>query len=170
MPYLTPAALPAPLYDDALDDLFQGLLAGITGLPGDLVRPRYQRKPPKQPAADVTWCAVGVMDIDPDAGPALDVDQVGALVRHETLHVLASFYGPNASAAAAQARDGLTLPQNAVLQLMTYVNSDTMRKASELVNEQWIQRIDLPMQFRRQVKRAYSVQTILAADVVRNPD
>lgn len=168
MTYTTPAAAPAPLYDDALDDLFQGLLAGVTGLPGDLVRPRYQRKPPKQPAVDVTWCAVGVMDIDADTGPALDSNAAGDLVRHEVIHVLASFYGPNATAAASLARDGLALPQNSVLQLMSYVNSDTMRKASELVNEQWIQRIDLPVVFRRQVKRAYPVQTIVAADVVRN--
>lgn len=171
MTILTPNPTPTPLYGDALDDLIHDLFVGLTGLDGSLVRPRFQVKPPKQPPQGTDWCAVGVMDDDPDAQPAMTANPDGVnldFVRHETIHVLASFYGPNAGALAAQARDGLALSQNNEIlasQLMLYVNNDTIRKVPELVGEQWVDRRDLPVTFRRQVKRAYAVASIASADV-----
>lgn len=165
--FLTPDPSTAPLYDDALDDVFQALFVGITGLDGSMVRPRFQVRPPKQPDASTNWCAVGVMDIENDAGPVLDQEQQH-MQRHETVHVLASFYGPNGRALATQARDGLGLLQNnesLASQLMLYINNDTIRKVPELVGEQWVQRYDLPLTFRRQIKRTYAVEYIVAAGV-----
>lgn len=173
--YLTPEGSPAaPLYDDALDDLLQALFVGLTGLAGTYVRPRFQLKPPKQPAASVDWCAVGAMRIVRDASPAIEHDPTAdaglghdTLTRHEDIHILASFYGPHASALATMAQDGITLAQNNEVlqsQLMMYVNTDTIMQVPELVNEQWIRRFDLPMHFRRQVKRAYAVENIVSAD------
>lgn len=164
---LIPDPTSAPLYDDALDDVFQALFVGLTGLDGSMVRPRFQLRPPKQPDASTNWCAVGVMDIDSDAGPALDQSQQ-EYQRHETIHVLASFYGQNGRALATQARDGLGIVQNnesLASQLMLYVNNDTIRKVPELVGEQWVQRYDLPVTFRRQIKRTYAVESLVAADV-----
>lgn len=166
--YLVPSPAGAPLYDDALDDLLQGAFVGITGLPGAMVRPRFQAKPPKQPDGATDWCAVGVMHIERDANPVVGFVE-RQLVRHEEIHVLASFYGPNAGAFAAIAADGLALLQNnAALssQLMLYVNNDTIRQVPELVNEQWIRRFDLPVRFRRQVKRTYAVESLVSADSV----
>lgn len=170
--YLAPTT-PDPLYDDALDDLFQGVVAALSGLPGKNVRPRFQTTPPKQLGADVDWCAVGVMTIDRDANPVTThrPDGLGAddLVRHEEIHVLASFYGPHAGAIAARTADGLALVQNNDVlqsQLMLYVNNDTIRQVPELVNEQWIRRLDLPIRFRRQVKRSFEVNSFAAADSV----
>jgi hypothetical protein len=170
--YLTPTA-GAAVYDDALDDLLQTVFVGLTGLPGANVRPRYQAKPPKQRAGTVDWCAVGVMVLDKDAAPAIASQDDGSatLQRHEDIHVLASFYGPNAGALASQAADGLALVQNnevLMSQLMTYVNNDTIRQVPELVGEQWIRRMDLPVHFRRQVKRAYAVQSLASADSILN--
>jgi len=162
------------LYDDALDDFFQTVFVGLTGLAGQFVRPRFQLKPPKQPASSVDWCAVGCIRIDPDANPSIEHDPAAEsglghdnFTRHEDLHVLASFYGPNASGFAAMVRDGANILQNNEVlqtQLMMFVNTDTIRQVPELVNEQWIRRYDLPMKFRRQVKRAYAVQNIVSAD------
>lgn len=166
--YLVPSPAGAPLYDDALDDLFQALFVGVTGLPAPLVRPRYQVKPPKQPDTMTDWCAVGVMHIERDANPVIGFVE-NQLARHEEIHVLASFYGPNAGSFAATAADGLAILQNnalLALQLMLYVNNDTIRQVPELVGEQWIRRLDLPIRFRRQVKRTYAVGSFVSADSV----
>lgn len=166
--YLVPSAAAAPLYDDALDDLLQTVFVGVTGLPAPLVRPRYQVKPPKQPDTATDWCAVGVMHIDRDANPVLGFVE-NQLMRHEEIHVLASFYGPHAGTLAATAADGLSLLQNnavLALQLMLYVNNDTIRQVPELVGEQWIRRFDLPIRFRRQIKRTYAVGIFVSADSV----
>lgn len=168
--YLTPSGA-APLYDLDLDLFLQTVFVGLSGLPGAMVRPRYQPTVPKQPAANVDWCAVGVMDIDKDDNPVVlhsdDGDGSSTLIRHEEIHVLASFYGPNSARIADTVRDGLYLGQNneaLSLQLMLYVNNDTIRQVPELVNEQWIRRRDLPILFRRQVKRTYAVQNLVSAD------
>lgn len=49
--YLPPSTSPA--YDAALDQMFHDLVMGITGLTGDLVRPRWQAEPPQQPEHSV---------------------------------------------------------------------------------------------------------------------
>lgn len=170
--YLLPADAPAPEEDADLDALFQGAVRDITGLPGDLVRPRWQPTPPKQPEASVNWCAIGVTMSDPDAGPAIthlkDDDGADQVVRHEELELLTSFYGPNAMGNAAKLRDGISLPQNMeALQTSAIglVEVGRIRTAPELVNQQWIRRCDLVLYFRRKVTRVYPVRHIVAADV-----
>ncbi|WP_285908116.1 hypothetical protein, partial [Pseudodesulfovibrio pelocollis] len=51
--YLTPAT--APLTQDQLVAVLHGAVSGITGLAAELIRPRWQPRPPKQPDHDVTW-------------------------------------------------------------------------------------------------------------------
>lgn len=171
--FLVPGASPAPLEDDALDDLFQTLIAGLTGLPGDLVRPRWQVKPPKQPAPSVDWCAVGVTRQERDAGPVITHDPLASgglgqdkVKRHEELGVLVSFYGPNAGKYAGLVADGAGILQNNELlqsNLVVFVNSDTIRQVPELVAEQWVKRRDLPLRFRREVVRVYPILNIVSA-------
>jgi len=168
--YLAPTT-PAPLDDDALDDFFAVLVCGITGLDRNLVRPRWQPEPPPEPAIGVNWCAIGVMDSEPDAGAWIRHRPAGDgsddMQRHETLNVLASFYGPSASGNAARLRDGLALPQNReVLQLsgMGFVENGRAVLLPDLVNQQWRRRVDLPMSFRRQVSRTYPVLNLLSAE------
>ena len=106
----------APTYDAALDAIFQQMIVGLTGMQGSLVRPRWQPVMPKQPEPNVDWCAIGVTLIDPDAGPAFVHDSTGdgqdVALRHESIDVLCSFYGPNAAANAALVRDAIAIPQN----------------------------------------------------------
>ncbi|MFT2520511.1 hypothetical protein ACMWQB_30330, partial [Escherichia coli] len=57
--YLVPAVASPPLDDDDLDNLLHDMIAGISGLPRAMVRPRWQPTVPKQPEPGVNWCAFG---------------------------------------------------------------------------------------------------------------
>lgn len=171
--YLSPdGPLSSPRSDIDLDKLFQGAVAGITGLPGSMVRPRWQPVTPKQPEPSVDWCALGVAVVEPDAGPALSHNAAGlgsdTSIRHEQIDVMLTFYGPNAGAYASRLRDGLGLVQNIEAlraQSIAFVETGQVRTVPDLVNQQWIRRCDMLARFRRKVTRTYSVLNIVAADV-----
>jgi hypothetical protein len=168
--YLQPTALSPPLEDADLDAIFQQMIVGLTGLPGNMVRPRWQPTVPKQPEPTVNWCAIGVMDSDADANPYMEHDpaNVGSdtLQRNEVLIVLASFYGPNASAYAAMARDGIFVSQNNAMLAtnnMGLVDVGRKRAVPELVNQQWVRRFDFEIRIRREILRTYNVLNIQSA-------
>ena len=170
--YLSPVSAATPEDDKALELILQGAIAGITGLPGDMVRRRWQENSPKQPEPLTDWCAFCVTDITPDAGPAITHNSSGdgsdSYVRHESIAVLAIFYGPNGMANAARLRDGLAMPQNMeALQArgMALVETSPSLSIPELVNQQWIRRYDLHMGLRRKVERTYPVLNIVSAPV-----
>lgn len=171
--YLAPDQLSPPLDDDALDDEFQKAIRGITGLPGNFVRPRWQARPPIQPAASDDWCAFGIATQMPDDGPHIQHTGAGngfdTLKRHESIKVLLTFYGPNAKRNAGIMRDGIQVPQN--LEQLALVNIGLVslgdiQAVPELVNQQWVKRYDLPMQFNRQIVRVYGVQNIVEANPI----
>lgn len=159
----------APLSDDALDDALQALVAAVTGLDGTLVRPRFQIVPPRQPEPEIDWCAIGVMTEEGDANPAIAHDPTGGpggqgqdtFARHEQLEVLASFYGPNGAGLAKRLRDGLMIPQNMENVLLKFVNSGTIRKAPEQVNQRWVTRHDMVLKFRQKTERTYQVENFV---------
>ena len=170
--YLSTGATP-PLEDLDLDAEFQKAVVGITGLVGNLVRPRWQAIPPKQPEVSVNWCSIGVTTQTPDAGPLINHIGTGngtdELQRHEDINLECTFYGPLGQRYASMFRDGLGVPQNmeglnAVLIALTEVGE--IVTAPELFNQQWIRRFDITVKFRRQVKRTYSVLNILSASPV----
>jgi len=169
--YLAPVVAPAPAQDIELEDLLQGMVKGITGLPGQFVRPRWQEKIPKQPEPLVNWCAIGVHSTKTVAYPAVTHDG-GAdghdnYEMHEELKVVASFYGPQAQAYAAILRDGIFIPQNGEAiraQRMAFIGASDVLPAPELVNQQWVRRYDISIQMRRQVVRVYPVLNILSAE------
>lgn len=167
--YLQPVGS-APAEDAALDSIFQQMIVGITGLPGNMVRPRWQPTVPKQPEPSTNWCAIGVTGVEHDANSYEYHDPTGSgtdtLIRHEILTVLASFYGPNALSNAAQARDGMYVQQNnATLDQyeMGLVEVGSIVTAPELVNQQWIRRFDLSIRIRRRIVRTYQILTVLSA-------
>jgi len=159
-----------PPYDAALDAIFQAMIVGITGLPGNMVRPRWQPNIPKQPPPATDWCAFGVTVQAPDDGPAIVHNGAGngsdTYIRHEQVDVLASFYGPNGAQYAQQLADGLSIPQN-LEQLkandMNSVVTGDIRSAPDLINEQWVRRYDMQLTFRRKITRTYAVLNILTA-------
>ncbi len=171
--YLAPVAASPPLEDGDLDAQFQQAVVGITGLPGALVRPRWQATNPKQPEPSTNWCSIGVMDITPDAGPYIQHKGAGQgqddFTRHEQIELVATFYGPQAQRYAAMLRDGFGMPQN-IESLnavgISFVECQAFRPVPELVNQQWIRRYDMALTFRRQVRRVYGVLNVLSADPV----
>jgi hypothetical protein len=168
--YLSPAVSSPPLEDDALTAIFQQMIVGITALPGNMVRPRWQPNPPKQPEPTVNWCALGIAVQTLDDGPAIIHNGTGngsdTYIRHEQIDVLASFYGPNAMQNAQLLSDGLAIPQNLEqlkAQDMNSVDTGKIRAVPDLINEQWIRRYDIELTFRRKITRTYAVLNILTA-------
>lgn len=172
--YLAPSS-DSPAEDDALARQLQAMVVGITGLPGAMVRPRWQPTPPAQPAITVDWAAIGVTRQRP-------VDHIGAIVhrsdadgglgadelqRHEEIELLASFYGPNAQGFASRLRDGLSIGQNRealAAQDIAFVACGEIVHAPELVQTRWRRRADLAVTLRRQITRVYPVRNLTAAE------
>lgn len=193
--YLAPVDAQPPPEDAALDAIFQQLVAGVTGLPGSMVRPRWQPVIPRQPEPNINWCALGISDQTMDAGPAIihqsqfeqpivtgdgssvvtdDNSTVGSvnvngqdvMQRHEDIDVLCSFYGPSAKGYAHLLVDGMYVPQNneQIKALgISFIGTGDIRTAPDFVNEQWIRRYDVTLQFRRMVSRTYAVLNLLSA-------
>lgn len=157
--------------DDAQLALFlQQTVAGVIGIPGNLVRPRWQPNPPTQPPAGTDWVAIGVMERIPTDYPRERVNSSGTLTqsRWETLDVLASFYGPNAGFNSSQLRDGLYIAQNREL-LGTYGirlrDVGSARTVPELVATSWLNRVDMPISLVRQLDRTYAILEMLSANI-----
>ncbi|WP_011298550.1 phage neck terminator protein [Cupriavidus necator] len=174
--YLAPTA-PVPPEDDALDDLLQALVAGITGLSGAMVRPRWQPTVPKQPEPSVNWCALGLEVQENDDGPAIQHDPAGdgsdTYIRHQDIELLCTFYGPAAKGYAQRLADGLAIPQNGEqlgLNDMAFVSAGEIRAAPDFVNQQWVRRYDMKLALRRKITRTYPVLNILSADVSTTTD
>lgn len=174
--YLAPSSTSVG-YDEAFKRQLTQMVRGIAGLPDGSVRPRWQAIPPKQPPAGTAWAAIGITRITPDWGAAIihhpaneGADEVQ---RHETVDVIASFYGADLYGTAARLRDGLSVAQNreamrsagiALLEAGEIVN------APEFVNQQWIERADLSLKFRREISRIYPVLNLLSAQGTFVPD
>ena len=168
--YLLPAPSPAPLEDAALDAFLQQIVAGVTGMPGAMVRPRWQPESPNLPDFGTDWAAVGVTDQDPDTYAYIQHEPTGdgsdTLERQETITMLTSFYGPHAGGNVSLLQDGLQMGQNReVLFLNGFVLQETGRatKAPVMIKDKWTHRVDVQIIFRRQINRVYQVFNILSA-------
>lgn len=165
--YLIPVT--APDDDDAFLDFLQEVIVGITGLPGDLVRPSYQPDPPLRPAIDVDWCGFYVTNQNAQGHTYLGVNEDGLssrMVRHEDFELFVRMYGPNCGKMAGMLRDGLELSQNReqlYLAGMSYRDYSGIVKLPELVNELWYSRADITLSMSRELNRDYSVLSFVAA-------
>ncbi|WP_089177146.1 hypothetical protein [Bosea sp. AS-1] len=175
--YLAQSSAP-PAEGDDLDDILQKVVVGITGIDGTLVRPRWAANPLPRPERTVNWCAIGVTGIEADAFPAVihhgTGDGYDELQRHETIDLLASFYGPAAASNAALFKDGLSIAQNREELFkvqMSVLETGRIIKAPDLLNNTWIEKYDVPVRFRRCVTRTYPVLNLLSAQgTVSTPD
>jgi hypothetical protein len=165
----TGGVLTTPLPDEtALRRFLQGLVAGITQLPGASVRPRWQRKPPPMPAADADWVSFDIRDRTVEGHGYLvpTSDDESKLVRWEAFSLACSFYGPNGAAYAERLRDGLELSQNReplLLAGMSYRGPDTLQHLPELHNDEWHERHDLTLRFARELDKRYDVLCFVGA-------
>ena len=154
---------------EALEDVFHDLIAGVLGLPGQLVRPTSQLYGVKAPGDEVDWCAFDVRQLGAAGGTA-EITHVpdaqnghDRLVTHKPVQVLLYFYGPGASELADALVDGLQVEQNrAILRKnnMGFVNAGPQVAVPENRNAKWLARTDLTLNFNRQVTREYAVKDI----------
>jgi hypothetical protein len=169
---------------DAIQAALQGQIAALTGLPGDLVRPRWQPMPPAQPDASVSWCSLGSTMIEADEFPYLEhiggvtypgqpAPGYSVMSRHATLTVVVSFYGPDCEYYSSALRDGLYVPQNyeplseVGLKLRTVHD---LARIPELVNNQWINRVDIRVEYRAQWERILPIFDLAGATFVAQSD
>ena len=165
--YLTPSVITPELSDEPLRVFLQGLVSGVTGLAPQLVRPRWQPEPVGRPQQNVTWAAVGVGKRTPDY---FDFSQHQAGIgdvkyRNEILEIAVSIYGPQAESTAQLLSFGLQVAQNLEqLALNRYglVDVSEALTIGELVNELWVERVDLTVRLRHAQIYTYPILEILS--------
>jgi hypothetical protein len=168
--YLQPQATPIVTEDATLRAFLHDVISAITGLSSDKVRQAWQASPAPTPGIDVDWSAFAVVqqvaDFDSYQGEHLTGSTM-ALLRHETVEVLCTFYGPNCQSYAARLVDGMYLSQNRDVMRSVGVGSfdfSPIVHAPELFNDRYIERVDVTMTLRREIRRDYPILSLLAAD------
>jgi hypothetical protein len=166
---LLPTGAP-PANDVELQDFLQSWIVGITGILSKNVMPRWQKEPPNIPGENVDWLSFGIVrreaetfaaEIHISAGDGSD-----EIRRHEILHILVSFYGPNADNNLSILREGMQVGQNREplgLAGMGIVGCEDSTTIPEMIKERWMYRVDLPFSIRRQIVRTYPILNILSS-------
>ena len=173
--YLVPDKAPAPLEGEALEDFFQEIIVGITGLNPKMVRPAWQPEPPNIPQQGNVWCAFHFQDEESDTYPWVGENNDGLgqqLQRNEQFGVICSFYGTGAGSSALGTakvlRDGLAIAQNREPLFnagMGLIEVTAPQPVPVLVKEIWLYRSDITIRIRRNVVRQYDVLSITSAQV-----
>lgn len=148
-----------------LDVLLQSFVSTVTGLPGNLVRPRWQPVEPTYPEIGTNWCACGVtlQEGDVNTMTTVGADEQLSVHRHETITFLSSFYGPNASEYASRFRDGVAVGQNRWFldsNGMGVQSIGSISRVPTLLNQQWQNRVDFTLLLRRHTIRTYPLTTV----------
>lgn len=170
---LLPLSIGGAVDDDAFSAVVQGLVVGVTGLSGNLVRPRWQIQPPVTPGLTVDWCFVGREFTRGDADaftqhtPA-DGDTPGfdTAYRSQVVKVLASFRGPHREAKATLLTMGLSVDQNReVLKSLNInlVSCSDYRSGADLINNQWVETADVEFELRRWLAFTYPIFDLASA-------
>lgn len=172
--YLAPTT--SPDYDAALDVVLHDVIVGVTGLPGNLVRPKWQPVPPTRPEYTENWCSFGVQNMQSDYS-SYDEEQANGLSqkvdRDEVLEVLHSFHGPNSTANARRLKTALSVGQNRdalTAAGIALLDVGDVRRVPTLQTERWVQKADLLVRYRRRVSVSFPVLTILSGQVSIAPE
>ena len=163
---LPPEHLSPP--QERLEDTLHDVIAGVTALPGELVRPRWQPDPPVVPDPDVNWCAFGITRFEPANFPAIvhhgDGHGHDEIVDTEELEVLVSFFGPQHMVVARTLRRGIHIPQNRALLRpagLAFVRAGTITAVPAMVALGWRARADIPLTFRLETRSDAAVLNLL---------
>lgn len=157
-----------PPYDVELQDIVHDILAGCSGLANELIRPAWQPLPVKQPSASTDWMAFAITTVPAEDFPFEGVVQQGEQLvtqqyHHEFVQVLLTFYGPKAGGVMGGTRAALYLANNrAKMEAMGLTFIDVLQPTylPDLMNAQWINRVDLPAVFRRKLTRSFAGRDI----------
>jgi hypothetical protein len=157
-----------PLEGQALERFIHGVISGVTGIQGDLVRPKWQRNPPPIPDVDVDWVGFGIQSRQHDASAYhSQLDDKSELVRHELIEIACSFYGPSCLGNIAALTDCMELTQNNEALFLAgfgFVRVESGPHFPELVNNVFFDRADCMLLLRREMVRAYPVLPLLSAE------
>lgn len=173
--YLQPVSTNSEKNDQELDRFLSNLVSSITGIPGELVRPRWQKEPPNEPDFNVDWAAIGetgprtrdVFSAEVHVGGLSDGQDI--VIRNEILQILCSFYGPNAQANSELLAMGLGLAQNReAMELNGFglVEVQDSLRVPALIKDRWLWGMDTPIRLRRQQQYTYAVPSLIAAEGV----
>ena len=181
---MTAAILPSsppPAEDAAFDTALQAVVVAVTGLPSNMVRPRWQLVAPPQPEPEADWCAIGVVDETPEDNTYSRHDYTAAAGNGETttqtnvtVQILASFYGVNAKGYAALMRDGLMIAQNrealTVQSVSLVAMPDPVLFVPTMLNERAYPRADVRFRLRRAMVRVWPIRNIKSIQGAIIPD
>lgn len=169
---LTPTPAPAPLEGAALQNFLHDWFMGITALPGNMIRPRWQPEPANMPTNADNWLAFGIVRRESDTFASEQHVASGSgyneLRRHEVLNIALSFYGPDADNFAHLLREGMQVAQNRevlTLNSMGLVESGEVVAVPELVKNKWYYRVDMTVRIRRQIVRRYAVESLQSSRI-----
>ena len=166
--YLLPTSsepLPGHL---SLEDFIQTVISGVSGVAGNLVRPKWQIAPPKNPDIYTNWVAFAIVQVTPDANAYANTltDASTLLARMERLEIQVSFFGPQALEIYSVFRDGFQIQQN--LENLRAANmgfngvSQAIR-GPDLINQRYVDRWETSLTLMRFVQRVYPVLSFASA-------
>ena len=169
--YIQPSSTGGDLNDQALAQFLQQIVVGITGLPGSMVRPRWQAEPPNIPDFGTNWAAIGpgARKREPFAAVIHSPTGDGSskVIRNRQIDVLCSFYGPAAEANSELLANGLEVPQNREAMQLAGFNlvsaADGPIIAPALLKQRWQYRADVTFTLRQQQQYTYSVLNLEGA-------
>jgi hypothetical protein len=176
--YLGPQEPPGPMTGNTWQDFIHDVIAGVTGLDGSMVRPRWQTVPPNRPDITDNWCGFGIVSTTADYCPVfIHVDRgdhgrfpdgFDALQQMEENTIECAFYGPDCEKYVSYLQRGLWVPQNQAafrLNAVGLVSVSGTTHAADLVKQQWWPRSDISFIVRREVRYDYAVLNLLRAQV-----
>jgi hypothetical protein len=166
--YLTPSSTGGDLNDAALMQFLQQVVVGITGLPGNLVRPRWQPEPPNIPDFGTNWAAIGPGTTKRDVYSYSKANgETVTVIRNRVMDILCCFYGPLAGTNSEILAMGFEVAQNReVMQLAGFNLVGGVgdgQPVPVLIKQRWQYRYDVPFTIRQQQKYTYSVLSLLSA-------
>lgn len=161
----------------SLNDFLQQVIAGVTGIRGDMVRPRWQPEPPNLPDFGSNWFAFGITRRKKDTFAYErhlgDENGTSEIIRNEELELLISFYGNDADFNASAFSEGIQIEQNReALQEagIGVIETGDITPLPVMVKERWWYRVDMPWGLRRQIRRKYPILNILTAGIILYTD
>jgi hypothetical protein len=167
-PYMKPVSTTSLPKSLTLTQFIQTVFVGISGFPGQLVRPEWQPEPPKEPDLPVNWMAVGIKEAIPDANSyiTLNSEEQGVSQRTKLLEVTCSIYGPECVDNYMLLVDGFQVPANlwSLFQAnMGFVEVTRAVRMPDFVNERWIDRIVTSVFLRYLEQRTYPILSFTSA-------
>ena len=162
--------------DSDIWELLHDMLQGLTGFDSNLIRKMWQKNPPPSPENGIDWIAYGFsISEDEDGGAYLEpTDETeSVLYKHEELELSLQIYGDDCQLTAGIIKDGLQVKQNRealYLNKIVYIGASKTLHVPEQINNEFFNRCDLTLTFRRQIERTYGIMNLVDAQGTIYPD